>query len=53
MILDLDMYGGVDPLGVFPLLIKKVANIIAPKLRIIFVGLSVWDRFRSVCSLLM
>ena len=33
---DLDTYGGVDPLDVFPLLLKKVADIIAPKLSIIF-----------------
>ena len=32
---DLDTYGGVDPLGVFPLFLKKVADIIAPKLSII------------------
>ena len=36
LLLDLDAYGGVDPLGVFPLFLKKVADIIAPKLSIIF-----------------
>ena len=36
LLLDLDTYGGVDPLGVFPLFLKKVADIIAPKLSIIF-----------------
>ena len=36
LLLDLDTYGGVDPLGVFPLFLKKVADIIAPKLGIIF-----------------
>ena len=30
LLLDLDTYGGVDPLGVFPLIIKMVADIIAP-----------------------
>ena len=30
------MYAGVDPLGVFPLFIKKDADIIAPKLSIVF-----------------
>ena len=35
-LLDLDTYGGVDPLDAFPLFEKKVADIIAPKLRIIF-----------------
>ena len=37
--LDLDTYGGVDPLGVFPLFLKMVADIIAAKLSIIFRGL--------------
>ena len=31
-----DTYGGVDPLGVFPLFLKKVADIIAPNESIIF-----------------
>ena len=39
----LDLPGGVDPFCVFPLFIKMVADIIAPKLSMIF-----WDRFRSV-----
>ena len=34
--LDLDVDGGVDPLRVFPLFLMMVADIIAPKLRIIF-----------------
>ena len=33
---DIDIYGGVDPLGVFPLFLKMVADIIAPKLSIMF-----------------
>ena len=32
LLLALDTYGGVDPLWVFPLFLKKVADIIAPKL---------------------
>ena len=32
----LRLHLGVDPLGVFPLFLKKVADIIAPKLSIIF-----------------
>ena len=36
LLLDLDTYGGVDPLGVVPLLLKKVVENIAPKLSIIF-----------------
>ena len=33
---DLDMYGGVDPFGVFPLFLLEVADIIATKQSIIF-----------------
>ena len=36
LLLDLDTYLGIDPLGVFPLFLKKVADIIAAKLSIIF-----------------
>ena len=36
LLLDLDMYWGIDPLVVFSLFLKKVADIIAPKLGIIF-----------------
>ena len=36
LILNLGTYGGADPLGVFPLFLKMVADIIAPKLSIIF-----------------
>ena len=36
LLFDLDMYGIVDFLGVFPLFLKKVADIIAPKLSKIF-----------------
>ena len=39
LLLDLNTYCGVDPLGVFPLFLKMVADIIAPKLSIIFHGL--------------
>ena len=36
MLIDLDTHGRVDPLGVFPLFLKKVADIIAPKQSISF-----------------
>ena len=39
LLLDVDIYCGVDPLRVFPLFLKMVADIIAPKLSIIFRGL--------------
>ena len=38
LLLDLDSYGRVDPLGVFPLFFKMVADIVAPKLSVIFRG---------------
>ena len=34
LLLDLDSYCGVDPLGVFPLFFKMVADIVAPKLSV-------------------
>ena len=39
LLLDLDTYGGVDPLVVIPPFLKRVENITAPKLSIIFRGL--------------
>ena len=35
LLLDLDTYGGLDPLGVFPLFRKMITDIIGPKLSII------------------
>ena len=34
--LDLDPYGGTDPLGMFPLFLKRTANIMAPCLCVVF-----------------
>ena len=36
LLLDLDTYGGVHPLVMLPLFVKMIADIIAPKLSIIF-----------------
>ena len=36
LLLDLDHYGGTDPLGVFPLLLKRTADVMAPHLRVVF-----------------
>ena len=36
LLLDLDTHGDVDPLGAFPLFLKKVEDIIAQKKKIIF-----------------
>ena len=49
LLLDLDTYGGVDPLGVFLLFLKKVVDIIAPKLSIIFHKLIRLGSFPAEC----
>ena len=36
LLLDLDSYGGIDPLGVFPLFLKKTAVVLAPRLAVVF-----------------
>ena len=36
LLLDLDEYGGVDPVGVFPQFFKKVADVISPRLARLF-----------------
>ena len=32
LLLDLDPYGGTDPLGMFPIFLKRTADIMAPVL---------------------
>ena len=49
LLLDLDTNGGVDPLGVSSLYLMKVADIIAPKLSIIFCRLILLRSFPE-CS---
>ena len=34
--LDLDSYGGTDPLGIFPLFLKRTAEVLAPGLTVVF-----------------
>ena len=34
--LDLDPYGGTDPLGMFPLFLKSTADVMAPRFSIVF-----------------
>ena len=36
LLLDLDPYGGTDPLGMFPIFLKKTADIMAPRLSVVF-----------------
>ena len=42
LLLDLDPYGGFDPLGMFPLFLKRTANILAHVLVQCSGGLFVW-----------
>ena len=35
LLLDLDSYGGTDPLGMFPLFLKRTAEVLAPHLAVV------------------
>ena len=49
LLLDLNSYGGSDPLGMFPLFLQKTAVVLAPRLAVVF-----WQLLRlgsfPVCS---
>ena len=36
LLLDLDPYGGTDPVGMFPLVLKRTAEVLAPCLSVVF-----------------
>ena len=36
LLLDLDPYGGTDPLGMFPLFLKRTVDVMAPCLSVVF-----------------
>ena len=36
LLLDLNSYGGTDPLGMFPLFLKRNADVMAPSLSVVF-----------------
>ena len=36
LLLDLDCYGGTYPLGMFPLFLKRTAEVLAPSLAVVF-----------------
>ena len=48
LLLDLDSYGGTDPLGMLPLFLKKTAEVLAPRLAVVFLRLLRLGRF-PVC----
>ena len=39
LLLDLDPYGGTDPLGLFPLVLKRTADVMAQRLTVVFLWL--------------
>ena len=43
--LDLDTYGGTDPLGMFPLFLKRTEDVMAPRLSVVFWRLIDLGRF--------
>ena len=36
LLLDSDPYGGTDPLGMFPIFLKRTADVMAPRLSVVF-----------------
>ena len=36
LLLDLDPYGDTAPLGMFPLFLKRMADVLAPRLSVVF-----------------
>ena len=36
LLLDLDSYGGIDPIGMFTLFLKRTAEVLAPRLAVVF-----------------
>ena len=36
LLLDLDAYGGTDPLGLYPLFLKRTFDVMAPRLSVVF-----------------
>ena len=45
LLLHLDSYGGTDPLGMFPLFLKKTAEVLAPRLTVVFWRSFIWAAF--------
>ena len=45
LLLDLDPYGGTDPLCMFALFLKRTADVMAPRLSVVFRRLFVWVVF--------
>ena len=51
LLLDLDPYGGTDPLGMFPLFLTRTAHVMAPRLNVVFRPLVRLGSFPAAVSL--
>ena len=49
-LLDLDPYGGIDPLGMSPLFLKRTAHVMAPRLSSVFRRLARLGSFQDCLS---
>ena len=49
LLLDLDPYGGIDPLRMFPLFLKRTADVMAPHLSVVFRRLVRLGSFSACC----
>ena len=49
LFLDLDPYGGTDPLSMFPLFVKRTTDVMAPRLSVVFRRLVRLDSFPACC----
>ena len=49
LLLDLDPYGGSDPLGMFPLFLKRTADVLAPRLSAVLRRLVRLGSFPACC----
>ena len=47
--LDFDPYGGSDPLGIFPLFLKRTADVMAPRHSVVFRRLVRLGSFPACC----
>ena len=47
LLLDLDPYGSTDPLGLFHLFLKRTADVMAPRLSVVFRQLDHLGSFRA------
>ena len=47
LLLNLDPYGGTDPLGMFPLFLERMADVLAPRLSVVFRQLLRLDSFSA------